>query len=95
MFQQPTVAGQKLKATSGRGNGTNYKAPDGQRVKLKHTPPSVPQPEVNERRDDPYVIGTSPGEALQWMGRPANVDTRPDNLDNRTSGPTVKGRPGL
>lgn len=87
MFRQPKVNGEKLKATSGRGNGTNYQAPDGTRVKLSDKRMAYVQDKgdcAHEQYEKPFMtIRTE----LAWCGKPANQDTRPVNTNIRTEGP--------
>lgn len=94
MFRQPVINGRKLKATSGRGNGTNYTAPDGERVKMSDKAVAFAKHEARHA----FPVGTA-GEGmttpLSWIGNPPNVDERPTNTGIKTSGPTVKGRKGV
>lgn len=87
MFRQPKVNGEKLKATSGRGNGTNYQAPDGTRVKLSDKRMAY----VQDKEDCAHEQATMPymplRKELAWCGKPANQDTRPANINIRTEGP--------
>lgn len=97
MFRQPKLNGQKLKATSGRGNGTNYAAPSGERVKMSDKAVAhAVRDEQHERMA--YPVGTNGGAMetpLRWLGREPNVDERPANPGIKTTGPTTKGRKGV
>lgn len=97
MFSQPKVKGQKLKATSGRGNGTNYTTPGGMRAKVSdktmariadcddsaHEPLRSPYPGDRVMRPQ----GKQTDSQVYWAGKPANRDTRPENPNIRTTGP--------
>ena len=88
MFRQPKFNGQKLKATSGRGNGTNYVTPSGERVKLSDRRMARVQDSddsAHVKEDHDFMV--TPMRELQWLGSPANRDNRPTNRDNRTDGP--------
>ena len=88
MFRQPKFNGQKLKATSGRGNGTNYVTPSGERAKLSDRRMARAQDRddsAHDKEDHGYMV--TPMRELQWLGSPANRDNRPTNRDNRTDGP--------
>lgn len=88
MFRQPKFNGQKLKATSGRGNGTNYVTPSGERAKLSDRRMARAQDRddsAHEKED--YGFMPMPEREIHWVGRPANRDNRPTNRDNRTEGP--------
>lgn len=88
MFRQPKFNGQKLKATSGRGNGTNYVTPSGERVKISDKRMArVQDCDDSAHIKEDYGFMETPMRELQWLGRPANRDDRPTNTNNRTEGP--------
>lgn len=87
MFRQPKVNGEKLKATSGRGNGTNYQAPDGTRVKLSDRRLAHVQDKTDGAHEQGAMSYLTPPSELGWYGKPANQDTRPANTNIRTEGP--------
>ena len=96
MFRQPKFNGQKLKATSGRGNGTNYVTPGGERVKLSDKCMALVQDRdeaLAQDRDDSvkvkenYGFMPMPERSIHWIGRPPNKDDRPTNTNIRTEGP--------
>ena len=94
MFRQPTINGQKLKATSGRGDGTNYTAPNGERVKMSDK--AVAFAKHHDHQSFPMgTAGEQIATPLRWIGNPPNKDERPVNEGIKTSGPTVKGRKGV
>lgn len=88
MFRQPKFNGQKLKATSGRGNGTNYVTPSGERAKISDRRMArVQDCDDSAHVKEDYGFMPMPEREIQWVGRPANRDDRPTNTDNRTEGP--------
>lgn len=88
MFRQPKFNGQKLKATSGRGNGTNYTTSSGERVKLSDKRMArVQDCDDSAHVKEDYDFMETPMRELQWLGSPANRDDRPTNTDIRTEGP--------
>ena len=87
MFRQPKVNGEKLKATSGRGNGTNYQVPDGTRIKLKDKQVAYVQDKAEGAHEQDTRPFMSSQPELVWCGKPANQDTRPVNTNIRTEGP--------